>query len=97
MGSQRNNTTVIAAVIAVIVAVATFVGLVYFGLGGERGMGMPIKGGYYLQDSATPVMDDLTAVHDMVFYWISGIVAFVMALMEPPRSVGDAFSTRTRR
>lgn len=81
MGSQRNNTTVIAAVIAVIVAVLTFVGLVYFGLGGERGMGVPIKGGYFLQDSATPVMEELTKVHNMVFYWISGIVAFVMALM----------------
>ena len=81
MGSPRNNTTVIAAVIAVIVAIATFVGLVYFGLGGERGIGVPVKGGYFLQESATPVMDDLTAVHNMVFYWISGIVAFVMALM----------------
>lgn len=81
MKSPRNNTTIIAAVIAIAVALATFIGLVVVGLGGERGMGMPADGGYFLQAAATPVMEDLTTVHNMVFYWISGITALVMALM----------------
>ncbi|GGX64545.1 cytochrome c oxidase subunit 2 [Litorimonas cladophorae] len=81
MKSPRNNTTIIAAVLAVLIALVTFIGLVTIGLGGERGMGMPADGGYFLQDAATPVMEDLTTVHNMVFYWISGITAFVMALM----------------
>lgn len=81
MKSPRNNTTIIAAVAAVVIALATFIGLVVIGLGGERGMGMPAPGGYFLQDAATPVMEDLTTVHNIVFYWISGITAFVMALM----------------
>jgi cytochrome c oxidase subunit 2 len=81
MKSPRNNTTIIAAVLAILIALVTFIGLVTIGLGGERGMGMPADGGYFLQDAATPVMEDLTTVHNMVFYWISGITAFVMALM----------------
>ncbi len=81
MKSPRNNTTIIAAVLAVIVALVTFIGLVTVGLGGERGMGMPTDGGYFLQAAATPVMENLTTVHNMVFYWISGITALVMALM----------------
>ena len=81
MSSQRNKTTVIAAVIAVTVAVVTFIALIYFGLSGERGKGQPVPGGYYLQEAATPVMEDLTTVYNMVYWWISGIVAFVMALM----------------
>jgi cytochrome c oxidase subunit 2 len=81
MKSPRNNTTIIAAVAAIVIALVTFIGLVTVGLGGERGMGMPVEGGYFLQAAATPVMEDLTTVHNMVFYWISGITALVMALM----------------
>jgi len=81
MKSPNKNTTIIAAVVAVVIALVTFFGLGIVGLGGERGMGMPIKGGYFLQDSATPLMTELTEVHNLVFWIISGIVAFVMALM----------------
>ncbi len=81
MKSPTNKTTIIAAIIAVAIGVGTFVALIVLGLGGERGMGQPVDGGYFLQDAATPVMEDLTTVHNMVFYWISGITAFVMALM----------------
>lgn len=81
MKSPRNNTTIIAAAAAIVIALATFIGLVVFGLGGERGMGQPVPGGYFLQAAATPVMEDLTTVHNIVFYWISGITALVMALM----------------
>jgi cytochrome c oxidase subunit 2 len=81
MREPRNNATIIAAVVAVVLALVTFFGSVYFGLGGERGVGAPVDGGYFLQEAATPVMEDLTTVHNLVFYIIAGIVAFVVGLM----------------
>jgi len=81
MSSPRNKTTIFAAVIAIAIAVVTFAGLAYFGLSGERGEGLPVKGGYYLQESASPVMDDVISVYNAIYYLISAIVAFVLALM----------------
>jgi len=81
MKSPRNNTTIVAAVVAVVIAIVTFLGLGILGLAGERGMGIPIKGGYYLQDSVTPLMTELTQVYNLVYWIICAIVAFVMALM----------------
>ena len=81
MSSPPNKTTIFAAVIAIVTAVVTFAGLAYFGLSGERGAGLPVTGGYYLQESASPVMDDVTKVYNVIYYIISAIVAFVLALM----------------
>ena len=81
MSSPPNKTTIFAAVIAIVTAVVTFAGLAYFGLSGERGAGLPVKGGYYLQEAASPVMEDVTRVYNIIYYWISAIVAFVLALM----------------
>lgn len=41
----------------------------------------PTEKGYWLQEAATPVMEELTRVHNLVFWIICGIVAFVMVLM----------------
>jgi len=41
----------------------------------------PSPGGWWLQDAASPVMEELTAVHNMVFVIICFIVAFVLVLM----------------
>lgn len=41
----------------------------------------PVPGGYWLQDSATPVMEELTKVHGMVFVIICLITLFVTVLM----------------
>ena len=81
MSSPPNKTTIFAAVIAIVTAVVTFAGLAYFGLSGERGAGLPVKGGYYLQEAASPVMEDVTRVYNIIYYWISAIVAIVLALM----------------
>lgn len=81
MGSPNKNTTIIAAVLAIVIATATFLFLGIVGLGGERGVGMPANNGFFLQEAVTPVMHDLTKVHNLVFWIISGIVAFVMAMM----------------
>lgn len=43
--------------------------------------GKPSKGGYWFQESATPVMDELLKVHSLVFWIICAIVAFVTILM----------------
>ncbi|WP_409432172.1 cytochrome c oxidase subunit II [Litorimonas sp. RW-G-Af-16] len=47
----------------------------------QDSLGKPVEKGYWLQDSATPVMDELTRVHNLVFYIICGIVAFVTVLL----------------
>ena len=41
----------------------------------------PTDGGYWLQDAATPVMEELTKLHNFVFWIILGITLFVMVLM----------------
>ena len=78
---MRSKNTIIALVAAIVLAIISYVVLAFVGLSGERGMGQPVTGGFYLQDSATEVMDDLTSVYNLVTYIISGIVAFVLGLM----------------
>ncbi len=78
---MRSKNTIIALAVAIVLAVISYVILAFVGLSGERGMGVPADNGFYLQDSATPVMDDLTKVYNLVTYIISGIVAFVLGLM----------------
>jgi len=78
---MRSKNSLIALVVAIILAIVCFVVLAFVGLGGERGNGAPVRGGYYLQESATTVMDDLTWVYNLVTYIISAIVAFVLGLM----------------
>lgn len=78
---MRSKNTIIAFVVAIVLAVISYVILAFVGLSGERGMGVPADNGFYLQDSATPVMDDLTQVYNLVTYIISGIVALVLGLM----------------
>jgi len=78
---MRSTNTIIALVVAIILAIISYVVLAFVGLSGERGDGAPITGGFYLQESATEVMDDLTNVYNLVTYIISGIVAFVLGLM----------------
>ena len=41
----------------------------------------PTDGGYWLQDAATPVMEELTNLHNFVFWIILGITLFVMVMM----------------
>lgn len=41
----------------------------------------PTDGGYWLQDAATPVMEELTKLHNFVFWIIVAITLFVMVLM----------------
>jgi len=80
---MRSKNTIIALVAAIVLALLSYVVLAFVGLSGARGDGMPADGlsGFYLQQSATPVMDDLTTVYNLVTYIISGIVAFVVGLM----------------
>ena len=78
---MRSTNTIIALIIAIVLAVLSFIILAVVGLGGERGAGKPITGGFYLQQAETPVMEDLTNVYNIVTYIISAIVAFVLGLM----------------
>jgi len=78
---MRSTNTIIALAVAIILAIISYVLLAFVGLSGERGDGAPITGGFYLQESATPVMDDLVTVYNIVTYIIAGIVAFVLGLM----------------
>ena len=41
----------------------------------------PTDGGLWLQDAATPVMVELTKLHNFVFWIITAITVFVMVLM----------------
>jgi len=78
---MRSKNTIIALTVAIILAILSYVILAFVGLGGERGDGAPIKGGFYLQESASTTMDELEFVYNLVTYIISGIVAFVLGLM----------------
>ncbi len=78
---MRSKNTILALVVAITLAVLCYIVLAFVGISGERGMGVPAPNGFYLQDSATPVMDDLTKVYNLVSYIIAGIVAFVLGLM----------------
>ncbi|WP_427454716.1 cytochrome c oxidase subunit II [Litorimonas sp. WD9-15] len=78
---MRSKNTILALVVALVLAVASYVILAFVGLSGERGEGMAVRGGFYLQEAATPVMEDLTTVYNLVTYIIAGIVAFVLGLM----------------
>ena len=50
-------------------------------LGGMAFANKPTPGGWWLQDSASPVMEELTRVHNIVFVIICVIVFVVMVLM----------------
>jgi len=78
---MRSKNTIIALAVAIILAVISYIILAFVGLSGERGEGMPVTGGFYLQKAETPVMEELTTVYNLVTYIISGIVAFVLGLM----------------
>lgn len=78
---MRSKNTILALVVAIVLAIVSYIILSFVGLSGERGVGVPVKGGFYLQESVTPVMDDLTTVYNLVSYIIAGIVAFVLGLM----------------
>ena len=78
---MRSKNTIIALAVAIILALLSFIILAIVGLGGERGEGKPITGGFYLQEAETPVMEELTTVYNIVTYIISAIVAFVLGLM----------------
>jgi len=78
---MRSKNTILALAVAIILAIISYVILTFVGLSGERGLGMPSQDGFYLQESVTPVMDDLTSVYNLVSYIIGGIVAFVLGLM----------------
>ena len=78
---MRSKNTIIALAVAIILALLSFIILAIVGLGGERGEGKPITGGFYLQEAETPVMEELTTVYNIVTYIISTIVAFVLGLM----------------
>ena len=78
---MRSKNTIIALAVAIILALLSFIILAIVGLGGERGEGKPITGGFYLQEAETPVMEELTTVYNIVTYIISAIVALVLGLM----------------
>lgn len=78
---MRSKNTIIALTVAIVLAIVSYIVLTFVGLSGERGQGMPVKSGFYLQESASPVMDDLTKVYNLVTYIIGGIVALVLGLM----------------
>ena len=65
---MRSTNTIIALIVAIVLAVLSFIILAVVGLGGERGAGKPITGGFYLQQAETPVMEDLTNVYNFVTY-----------------------------
>ena len=78
---MRSKNTLIALAVAIVLAIISYIILAFVGLSGERGEGMPVTGGFYLQKAETPVMEDLTKVYNLVTYIISGIVALVLGLM----------------
>lgn len=78
---MRSKNTILALVVAITLAVLCYIVLAFVGISGERGMGVPAPNGFYLQDAATPVMEELTDVYNLVSYIIAGIVAFVLGLM----------------
>ena len=78
---MRSKNTILALAVAIILAIISYIILAFVGLSGERGEGMPVTGGFYLQTAETPVMEELTTVYNLVTYIIAGIVAFVLGLM----------------
>lgn len=59
----------------------TLTGLTAFTASAEEAIGMPTQDGWWFQESATPVMDELLKVHNLVFWIICIITAFVTFLM----------------
>lgn len=53
----------------------------FFALTSTAFANKPTDGGWWLQESATPVMDELTKLHSFVFIIITIITLFVMVLM----------------
>jgi len=53
----------------------------FFGLSGTAFANKPTKGGYWLQEAATPVMQELTSLHNFVSWIILAITIFVTVLM----------------
>jgi len=53
----------------------------FFALSSTAFAAKPTDGGWWLQESATPVMDELTKLHSFVFWIITAITIFVMVLM----------------
>jgi len=78
---MRSKNTIVALVVAIILAIISFVVLTFVGLAGEQGLGKPADNGFYLQAPATPIMTELTGVYTLVTYIIGAIVAFVLGLM----------------
>ncbi len=78
---MRSKNTILALVVAILLAIVSYVILAFVGLSGERGAGQPVTGGFYLQEAASPIMEELTTVYNIVTYIISAIVAFVLGLM----------------
>ena len=60
---MRSKNTIIALTVAIILAILSYIVLAFVGLGGERGDGVPIRGGFYLQESASTTMDELEKVY----------------------------------
>jgi len=56
-------------------------GVAAIALGGVAFAAQPTPGGWWLQESASPVMDELTKVHSMVMVIICAILFVVMVLM----------------
>jgi len=53
----------------------------YFAMTSTAFANKPTDGGLWLQEAATPVMVELTKLHDFVFWIITAITLFVMVLM----------------
>ena len=53
----------------------------FFALSTSALANKPTDGGWWLQEAATPVMEDLIWLHNFVFWIITGITLFVMVLM----------------
>ncbi len=53
----------------------------YFAMASTAFANKPTDGGLWLQEAATPVMVELTKLHDFVFWIITAITLFVMVLM----------------
>ena len=53
----------------------------FFALSSTALANKPTDGGWWLQDAATPVMVELTELHNIVFWIITAITLFVMVMM----------------
>lgn len=68
-------------IIMSVIVVGFATGALFLTKGAERGLGIPIDNGWWLQEAATPVMTDLVHVHNIVFWIIMAIVGFVSVMM----------------